>query len=121
LLVRKLNSCQPITAGDNTRLIELLHPDRDYSFSGRYSLAHAVLPVGRASLKHRLINDEVYYILEGLGKMHVDREVVEVEAGDAVDIPPDSVQWLENTGEKDLVFLCIVDPAWKIENEEILD
>lgn len=121
LLVRSLNSCRTIIAGDETRLTELLHPDRDYSFSGRYSLAHAVLPAGRISLKYRLKNGEVYYIFEGRGKMHVDRDVVEVGAGDAVDIPSGSVQWLENIGENDLIFLCIVDPAWKIEDEEVLD
>ena len=84
-------------------------------------MAHAVLPAGQTSLKHRLKSDEVYYIIEGRGKMHVDREVIEVGAGYAIDISPGSVQWLENTGVNDLVFLCIVDPAWKIEDEEILD
>ena len=120
MLIRKLQSCTEIIAGDGTRLRELVHPFREYSFSGRYSLAHAVLPVGEQSLRHRLSSSEVYYILAGQGIMHIDKESAEVEPGDTIEIPSHSIQWLENTGNTDLVFLCIVDPAWKEDDEEIL-
>jgi mannose-6-phosphate isomerase-like protein (cupin superfamily) len=120
MLVRKLTNCEEFVAGDGTLLRELLHPERDYPFGGRYSLAQAVVPVGKASLKHRLASDEVYYILEGRGIMHVNEESATVEPGDIIDIPPGSVQWIENTGKRDLVFLCIVDPAWQREDEEVL-
>jgi mannose-6-phosphate isomerase-like protein (cupin superfamily) len=90
MLIRKLTDCPEITAGDDTRLRELLHPDRDYSFSGRYSLAHAVVKPGRASVRHRLRTDEVYYILQGTGEMHLDDDTAPVSAGDAVEIPPGS-------------------------------
>jgi mannose-6-phosphate isomerase-like protein (cupin superfamily) len=30
------------------------------------------------------------------------------------------VQWLENTGKEEIEFLCIVDPAWRPEDEEVL-
>ncbi len=121
MLVRRLTNCPEITAGDNTRLRELLHPERHYPFSGRYSLAHAVVAPGKTSVRHRLKTDEVYYILQGTGEMHVDRETAIVSAGDAIDIPPGSEQWIENTGDADLAFLCIVDPAWRETDEEILD
>jgi mannose-6-phosphate isomerase-like protein (cupin superfamily) len=52
--------------------------------------------------------------------MHVDDESADVVAGDALDIPPNSVQFIENTGDEELAFLCIVDPAWRAEDEEIL-
>lgn len=52
--------------------------------------------------------------------MHIDDESAEVEAGDAIDIPPRSVQWIENSSDGELEFLCIVDPAWESEHEEIL-
>ncbi len=120
MLIRKLKACPAITAGDHTRLKELLHPDRDYSFSGRYSLAWATLPEGKASSPHRLESDEVYYILEGTGEMHINEERAVVGPGDAVEIPPGSVQWIRNDGPGELVFLCIVDPAWRDEDETIL-
>ncbi|HUV30906.1 MAG TPA: cupin domain-containing protein [Acidobacteriota bacterium] len=120
MLIRKLHDCEEIIAGDGTRLRELFHPGRDYRFSGRYSLARAVVAPGQASIKHRLAASEVYYIVAGKGRMRVDDEQVDVAAGDAVDIPPGCVQWIENTGESDLMFLCIVDPAWRADDEEVL-
>ncbi|MEW6413599.1 MAG: cupin domain-containing protein [Candidatus Zixiibacteriota bacterium] len=120
MLIRKFHHCPEIVAGDHTRLRELLHPDRDYSFNGRYSLAHAALAPGRVSKKHRLKTDEVYFIISGSGRMHINDEVAQVEKGDAIDIPPGAIQWIENTGESELTFLCIVDPAWKADDEEIL-
>ena len=119
--IRRLSECEEIVAGDFTRLREILHPDRGYSFSGRYSLAHARIPVGGKSVPHRLATDEVYYILQGSGRMHIDEEAESVSTGDTIEIPPHSLQWIENVGRDDLVFLCIVDPAWRPEDEEILE
>ncbi|KAA3632510.1 MAG: cupin domain-containing protein [Calditrichaeota bacterium] len=118
--IRKLKNCTEIKAGDSTILRELLHPDKDYPFDGRYSLAHAKLPVGTESDKHKLTTDEVYYILEGKGEMYVDGETVIVEKGDTIEIPPNAVQSIKNIGDCELLFLCIVDPAWRAEDEEIL-
>lgn len=47
-------------------------------------------------------------------------EVADVGSGAVIDIPPEAVQWIENTGKTDLVFICIVDPAWCPEDEKIL-
>ena len=51
----------------------------------------------------------------------IDDESRDVGPGCAVYIPPGAVQSIENTGAGDLIFLCIVDPAWRPEDEEILD
>lgn len=121
MLIRRLSQLPGFIAGDKTRLKELLHPDREYPFKGRYSLAHAIVAPGQTTLKHRLATDEVYYILQGTGEMHVDDEVAEVQVGDAIDIPPASVQWITNVGETELIFLCIVDPAWRAEDEKVIE
>lgn len=118
--IRRLKNCPEIVAGDDSHLRELLHPDRDYPFDGRYSLAYAVLPEGASSLRHRLTSDEVYYIIKGDGEMHVNDDTAEITSGDVVEIPPNAVQWIANTSSEDLIFLCIVDPAWRTEDEEIL-
>ena len=52
--------------------------------------------------------------------MHVDGETTAVAGEQTLYVPPGSVQHLENTGPDELVFLCIVDPAWKAEDEEVL-
>lgn len=119
--IRKLTECREIVAGDRTRLRELLHPGRDYPFFGRYSLAHAVVAPGHSTIRHRLRTDEVYYIIAGRGEMHVGDRTAEVVSGDAVEIPPGSVQWITNIGNDDLAFLCIVDPAWSAQDEEVLE
>jgi mannose-6-phosphate isomerase-like protein (cupin superfamily) len=111
--------CEEFMSGDRTALRELLHPDKA-DLRLRYSLAHAVVKPGQTSLQHRLKSSEVYYILEGEGIMYIDSESSEVHPGHAVYIPPDSTQYIKNTGSSDLRFLCIVDPAWRQEDEEVL-
>lgn len=118
--IRRFKDCREIIAGDKTRLRELLHPDREYKFSGRYSLAQASLSAGERSQPHKLSSSEVYYILQGTGRMHIDEEATEVSVGDVFEIPPNSIQWIENSGESDLEFICIVDPAWEAGDEEVL-
>ena len=118
--IRHLCDCPEFIASDLTRLRELLHPDRDYPFEGRYSLAHAVVSPGGQSRRHRLNTDEVYYVLSGRGRMYVDDESAEVGPGDALEIPPSSVQWIENIGPDELAFLCIVDPAWLAKDEGVI-
>ena len=44
-----------------------------------------------------------------------------MSAGDVIYVPPGAEQQIAGTGERELVFVCIVDPAWKPENEEILE
>ena len=44
-------------------------------------------------------------------------EQKQVKQNDMIFVPPMSRQFLENNGEIQLVALCIVDPAWKQEDE----
>jgi mannose-6-phosphate isomerase-like protein (cupin superfamily) len=87
MLIQKLGTCEEFIAGDCTLLRELLHPDKQ-PLELRYSLAHAVVPIGKTSIPHSLTTSEVYYILSGRGEMHIDNELQIVEPGDAVYIPP---------------------------------
>ena len=119
MYIRDMSTCEEIVAGDKTTLRELLHPDKA-DLKIRYSLAHAIVKPGQSSLPHRLKTSEVYYILEGEGIMHVDDESAAVHAGQAIYVPPNSNQHISNTGDFDLRFLCIVDPAWQPQDEEVL-
>jgi mannose-6-phosphate isomerase-like protein (cupin superfamily) len=118
VLTKPLSACSEILAGDRTVLRELLHPSRDPAAIG-YSLAHAKLARGAASLPHRLKTSEVYYFISGRGLMHVDGDQATVGPETALYVPPGATQHLENTGRDELVFLCIVDPAWRAEDEEV--
>lgn len=120
MFVKRLKDCLEIIAGDGSILRELLNPETS-ALKICYSLAHAKVAAGQRTQPHRLQSSEVYYILAGEGMMHVDDETVEVGANYAIYIPPRAIQYIENTGSGNLEFLCIVDPAWRSEDEEILD
>lgn len=120
MFISDLKECKEFIAGDDTILRELFHPDKA-DLNLRYSLAHARVLPGKASVPHKLKTSEVYYILEGEGIMHIDDEERKVVPHQAVYIPPHAVQYIRNTGNSELVFLCIVDPAWRVEDEEVLE
>lgn len=118
MFIRDLSQCQEFIAGDKTILKELLNPLKD-DLKLRYSLAHAIVKPGQTTQSHALKTSEVYFILQGKGIMHIDNETAEVSVGQAIYIPPNAKQFIQNTGTKDLIFLCIVDPAWKPDDETV--
>ena len=120
MFIRDYERCEEIVAGDNTRLRELFNPLKD-KLDLRYSFAVARVEPGGTTFLHRLETSEVYYILEGTGEMRINEETEFVAPGQAVYIPPRATQQITNTGEGELVFVCIVDPAWRKEDEEILE
>ncbi len=75
---------------------------------------------GWGSLLHRMMTSEVYYIVQGRGLMYIDDEEAEVWPGDTVYIPPGAAQYITNVGPDELVFLAIVEPAWRVEDEVVL-
>lgn len=107
-------------AGDHTRLREIFHPTKHQLNLG-YSLAHGKLNPGHRSKRHVLASSEVYYFITGTGRLTVDDQVTPVEAGTTVYVPPGGRQHLENVGTTDIEFLCLVDPAWRSEDETILE
>lgn len=119
MFIRELKDCEEFIAGDNCALREILHPDKA-DLALRYSLAHAVVKPGDTTWLHRLRTSEVYYIVAGEGIMHIDDEAAPVRPGSTVYIPPKARQCITNSGKTDLTFICIVDPAWRKEDEEVL-
>jgi mannose-6-phosphate isomerase-like protein (cupin superfamily) len=120
MYVKDRQDCREIRALDATALRELLNPVHEAGLPIRFSLAEARVAPGRVTLPHRLKSSEVYYLLEGEGEMRIDKESRTVGPGQAVVIPPGSVQSIKNTGSRELVFLCLVDPAWRAEDEELV-
>jgi mannose-6-phosphate isomerase-like protein (cupin superfamily) len=91
--------------------------DRTTSSIERCSLAEEVLPVGAAvGRHHHLETEEVYYILQGSGRMTVGTDVREVVAGDAIFIPRRSAHTLENTGNEPMKLLLVCGPAYSYED-----
>ena len=118
MLKKSKQDATEFIAGDATRLREILHPSHDPVAIG-YSLAHAFLPKGAASLPHRLEGSETYYILQGTGTIYIDGQATPLGPDDVCWVPPNALQHVENTGDSDLVFLCIVEPYWRPEEETV--
>ena len=120
MFIKYLKDCREIIAGDGSILRELLNPEKT-PLQIHYSLAHAKVGPGQKTKPHKLQSTEVYYIIAGHGLMHIDEKSLEVGPDCAVYIRPHSMQYIENTGDSVLKFLCIVDPAWRKEDEEVFD
>jgi len=65
---------------------------------------------------------ERYIILEGEGEVSINySEPEKVKTLDAVTIPAGTAQKITNTGNKDLVFLCICTPRFEQKNYQNLE
>lgn len=122
MMIRDIKNCEYSRVMDKTLLCELFHPKKeDIKLEMDLSIAHAILGINESSLSHKLKTSvEIYYILEGKGIMHIDNEAEEVQQGQIIYIPANSTQYIENIGNEELKFLCIVNPMWKEEDEELV-
>jgi len=119
MLTKSTADCVAYTAVDGCRIREVLHPQHD-PVSLPYSLALAEVMTGARTFRHRLQCAEVYYLIEGEGRMHIGSETRTVRSGDAVFIPAGSEQWIENIGTQPLRFVALVSPPWSADADECL-
>jgi mannose-6-phosphate isomerase-like protein (cupin superfamily) len=68
------------------------------------------IPVGRAP-DHFHKYDEVVYVLQGTGELHIDGEMAPLRAGTCVHLPAGLVHCLENTGPGEMQVLGVFRPA----------
>ena len=68
------------------------------------------IPVGRAP-DHFHTYDEVVYVLEGEGALHIDGETAPLRPGSCVHLPARLVHCLENTGPGEMQVLGVFRPA----------
>jgi mannose-6-phosphate isomerase-like protein (cupin superfamily) len=68
------------------------------------------IPVGRAP-DHFHKYDEVVYVLEGTGELHIDGESAPLRAGTCVHLPAGLVHCLENRGPGEMQVLGVFRPA----------
>ena len=118
--LRRNSEIDSIQGDEGTKIKQYFHPHN--TLNGiNYSIAQFTLGPGKKSKLHKISSSEIYYILEGSGKLKIDEETHQIEKDDSAYVPPNSKQFIENTGSIDLKFLCIVEPAWKAENEILLE
>ena len=109
-----------IEGSEGVKIKQYFHPHN--TLNGiNYSIAQFSLDVGEKTKLHKIKSSEIYYILEGKGNLKINEKIFYLEKDDSVYVTPNSKQFIENTGSENLRFLCIVEPAWKSEDEEILE
>lgn len=115
-----VDSINPVVGGEGTQIRQIFHP-HNTMLGIRFSIVKCTVEPARKSKKHILKSAEVYYVLSGKGILHVDDQSCQIKTNEAVYVPPHSEQFIENTENFPLEFLCIVDPAWRKEDEVIIE
>lgn len=116
---KTISEIKPFITTDGSLIREIFHPQR-HNLPISCSVAHATVKAVQSTKPHTLKkSSEIYVILSGKGTMHINDEKQLLNQGDAVFIPAGSVQCIENCGDEDLRFLCVVDPYWKKEEDEV--
>lgn len=113
--VINIANTEAFTTKDGSEIRELLAHRN--SCIRNQSLAEARLaPGGSTAPHHHPRTEEIYYILEGEGRMQIGDEVRDVSGGDAIAIPPGAVHTITNTGSATLKFLCCCAPGYEHED-----
>ncbi|MGC8744471.1 MAG: cupin domain-containing protein [Verrucomicrobiia bacterium] len=110
--IKNINSITAFITKDGSEIRELL-AYRNSSIKNQ-SLAEAGVPVGKSTLEHYHIkSEEIYFILEGTGKIKIEEEVSIVHKGDAIAILPGKRHKIWNIGNNVLKILCCCAPAYE--------
>ena len=120
MLVQKESEIKSIQGNEGTQIKQYFQPHNTQN-GINYSLAQFTLEPGKRSKLHKIKSSEIYYILEGRGNLKINGQTHQIEKNDSVYVPPNSKQVIENSGLMNLKFLCIVEPAWKPDDEIILE
>ena len=119
MLRTRREDCPPFITKDGSTIRELMAYRN--SACERTSLAEATLPPGAKTEchLHREV-EEVYYFLEGNGRILAGDDYLDVRPGDSVLHRPGVRHQTWNTGNIPLVFLCICAPAYEHDDTDIL-
>ena len=113
------NEVDAFITKDSSEIREILSPQN--SSIAKQSLAEAVVKPGKATQEHiHSKTEEIYYVLEGEGQMHIDGETRVVRTGDGIAILPGSKHKIVNTGKTNLIFLCCCVPAYEHEDTMLM-
>lgn len=110
--IHNISHVPAFTTKDGSEIRELLAHRN--SCIAKQSLAEARLPPGASTTPHyHPLTEEIYYILEGTGRVTIGEETSEVGPGDAIAIPPGAVHTITTTSGVPLKFLCCCAPGYE--------
>ncbi len=115
--VYRTNKLQEFYTDERCFITEILNNEENRDIS----MAKARVAPGQTTQRHSLKGiEEIYYVLQGQGIVTIDDQSEHLTQGDCVIIPKDIPQFIENTGDQFLEFLCICRPAFEIEKYKVL-
>jgi len=118
--IKENSKIEKIKAEEGTDIKQYFNPHN--TLNGiNYSLAQFTLESGKKTKLHRIKSSEIYYILQGKAELKINDEWFELGENDSAYVPPNSKQFIKNNGNENLCFLCIVEPAWKSEDDQLLE
>ncbi|MFZ0041496.1 MAG: cupin domain-containing protein [Solirubrobacteraceae bacterium] len=107
-----LEQLKSFITADGSAIRELAGPA--WTPARHQSLAEATLEPGGETAEHYHPKaEELYYFLEGHGRMRLGDSEDTIGAGDCVVITPGTPHKLWNTGQEPLVLLCCCAPAYR--------
>lgn len=86
--------------------ITLLRDELDLKAIG-VGLIHLKAGIGYKFFHQHKEQEEIYFILDGEGVIHIDGEEIEVRKGDVVKIDPEGKRALKAADEYDLIAICV--------------
>lgn len=105
------NSINEYITKDGSEIRELIHP-LIHGNTGA-SIAEAIIKAGMKTHDHyHRKSEEIYLVMAGKGIMKRDEEVFAIEKGVSVVLMPGVVHSVENTGQDNLVIICVCTPAY---------
>ena len=103
------------TTQDGSEIRELMHPNTHGNKS--QSIAEAIVKPNEKTLLHKHIeSEEIYFIMQGKGKMTLANKTIQVTTGDTICIMPGIKHNIENIGSENLKILCCCSPAYSHED-----
>ena len=112
------DDCPAVPAPDRSEVRELARPP----LARNQSLAEATVAAGAETHEHiHRVTEEIYCFTSGYGRMRLGRDLLEVDVGDVVVIPPGTRHKVFNPGPDPLVLLCCCSPPYTDEDTELCD
>jgi mannose-6-phosphate isomerase-like protein (cupin superfamily) len=113
MTVINLSAQTPFVTKDGSQIRSIL--DRTNAPVEKQSLAEATVQAGQGTQRHyHRQSEEIYFILQGSGRMELNGETREVAPGDAILIPAGA--WHTITAAETLRFLCCCAPPYSHED-----
>jgi mannose-6-phosphate isomerase-like protein (cupin superfamily) len=118
--VINIDHVEPFVTKDGSEIRELLAHRN--SCIRNQSLAEARVPAGiGTAAHHHPATEEIYYVLEGTGRMEIAGQQRDVGPGDAIAIPPGQTHQITNIGSTRLRFLCCCAPGYEHDDTILAD